>query len=55
MTLTKYTKTEGQAKVLSPQAHKSAETALHKQGKTTARDLSQLEREAFITAVHSAE
>ncbi len=55
MSFVKYTKTEGQAKVLSPEAHKHAEKELHKQGKTSASELSQEEREQFNIAVHSTE
>lgn len=55
MAFTKYTNTEGQAKVLSPEAHKRVEKMLHKQGKTSADELTEREREEFIAAVHSAE
>jgi hypothetical protein len=43
----KYTKTDEKAKVLSPDAHKSAQAALHKRGKTSAGELTDSEREKF--------
>lgn len=51
----KYTKAEGTAKVLSPGAHQSAQAALHKQGKTSARDLSDADREQFDESLRQAE
>lgn len=53
--LTKYTKTEGAPKVFSPDAHKSAQETLHKQGKTSARDLTDEDREQFNESLHQAE
>lgn len=55
MGLTKYTKTDGPAKVLSPKAHKRAEESLHKHGKTSAQGLTAQEREDFTSSVHSSE
>lgn len=55
MSFTKYTKTEGDAKVLSPSAHKAASEQLRKQGKSSAKELSEQEREDFNLAVHSCE
>lgn len=43
----KFTKAE-KAEVLSPEAHKAAQEALRKLGKTSARDLTDDERE-FVT------
>lgn len=52
----KYTKVEGSAKVLSPDAHKSAQEALRKQGKTSATELlTDADREKFDTELRQAE
>lgn len=50
----KYTKTDEGAKVLSPDAHKSAQAALHKQGKTSASELTDAEREAFLRGLRDS-
>lgn len=50
----KYAQSEG-TKVLSPDAHKSAQEALHKQGKTTASGLNDADREKFDESLRQAE
>ena len=51
----KYTKTDGKAKVLSPDAHKSAQAALHKQGKTSADELTDTQLEKFSQDLRDSE
>jgi hypothetical protein len=41
----KYTKAEGQARVLSPEQHKEVEKGLKRLGKTSASELTKEERE----------
>lgn len=53
--LTKYTKAEGSVRVLSPDAHKSAQDALRKQGKTSARELTDADRDKFDESLRQAE
>lgn len=51
----KFASVEGPAKVLTPHAHKRAEDSLHKQGKVSAQELTDEEREFFNQAVAQAE
>jgi hypothetical protein len=51
----KYTKADEPAQILSPDAHKRAEKALHKQGHTSAHTLSDKEREEFADELRQAE
>lgn len=53
--LTKYTKAEGTARVLSPDAHKSAQDALRKQGKSSASGLSDADRDKFDESLRQSE
>ena len=55
MSFTKYTKTEGDAKVLSPKAHEAASEQLRKQGKSSAKELSEQEREEFTSIMQSCD
>lgn len=51
----KYAITEGTAKVLSPEAQQKAQETLHKQGKTSARDLTDSQREEFDSELRDTE
>lgn len=51
----KYTKTDEKAKVLSPDAHKSAQAALHKQGKTSAGELTDEDKGKFSESLRQSE
>lgn len=51
----KYTKTDEKAKVLSPEAHKSAQAALHKQGKVSASELTDEDKGKFSESLRHAE
>lgn len=51
----KYTKTESGAQVLTPEAHKAAQESLRKQGKTSAADMTDKEREGFSHDVSQVE
>lgn len=50
MGITKYTATE-KAEVLSPEKHRTVEAELHRIGKTSARDLTDEERQKFTDSV----
>lgn len=49
----KYTNTDEGAKVLSPDAHKKAQAALHKQGKTSASELTDEDKNTFSESLRS--
>lgn len=55
MVMRKYTSTDSGAKVLTPDAHKNAQEALHKQGKTSAANLTPEERQKFSDDLKQAE
>lgn len=50
----KYTNSESH-QVLTPQQHLAAEEELHRLGKTSARDLTDAERESFRVSLDTAE
>jgi hypothetical protein len=50
----KYTKSEGHS-VLTPQQHQAAEDELRRLGKTSARDLTDEQRESFRVSLDKAE
>lgn len=51
----KYTRTESAPEVISPEAHSAIQKELTKLGKTSARDLSDRQRESFRLAVDESE